>query len=158
MAEQESRVKPTAETWGNRPVMRDGYLRHPSTNMGAHSNPQTPVHMGHKEHMITHARKGQACKHTQTPSHAHKYLHTSHLYCTCISTFVSVHIEHINSCLIMNVSSQPFLCASIFVLLLLLNSRDPSHSIFPSQETAPRPCCSPEVQSSVQHTSLTPES
>lgn len=95
--QQERRVKPTGETWGNRVVMRDGYQRHPATHMVVHSNPHT-----------------HQC--TWTIKNAHDYRHTNQervrmqtitLTRTCthpiyktpvvrINTFVSVHIDHIN--------------------------------------------------------------
>lgn len=63
-------MKPTAETWGNRAVMRDGYQRHPATHMGVHSNPHTPVHMGHKDtHDYTHRYTGQKWASVQTHTH-----------------------------------------------------------------------------------------
>ena len=88
------RVKPTAVTWGNRAVMRDGYQRHPATHVGVRSNPHTPVHMGHKKHTIIHintqARKGQACKHKHT---GHARGATTHLYCT----FAHIWLDYTNT-------------------------------------------------------------
>lgn len=147
--------------------MRDGYQRHPATHMGAQSNPYTPLHTDHKKHDYIHRYTGQERVCMQTQSHQAMITsagtHPTSNKCMCI--FVSVHIEHINLCLLLQflfylaVSSHCSLCAYIISLLpFLSNSRDLSNSIFPSQEAAPRPCSAPEVESSVQHPSLTPES
>lgn len=66
-AEHEGRVKPIAETWGNRAVMRDGYQRHPATHRDVHSNPHTTVHVGHK---YTHGYTGQQRACTLFHNHA----------------------------------------------------------------------------------------
>lgn len=106
-AEQESRVEPTAETWGNRAVMRDSYQRHPATHVGVHSNPHPCTMSATEKPHCTHrytGQEGQTCRRT----HKHKYqvpltsicmyhtctcLHAS--VCTCTHIFVLVHIEHV---------------------------------------------------------------